>query len=352
MKPAPIPPPPKRKPLLAVLGGETLTPPPIWLMRQAGRYLPEYRATRAKAPNFLSVCFNPDLASEITLQPIKRFGFDAAILFSDILVIPHALGRSVEFREGEGPVLDPLESPRGLPALSEEDSMAPLAPVFETLRRVKTALPADTTLIGFAGAPWTVSTYMVEGGSSRDFSRVKSWALGDPDGFQVLIDRLVDATTAYLIRQIDAGAEVLQLFDSWAGVLPAPAFERWCVAPVREIVLRLRKLRPWVPIIGFPRGSGLGYQGFASATGVDCLSLDSTVPLRWAAQVLQPQAAVQGNLDPIQLLAGGENLKTEVRRIVGAMGRGPFIFNLGHGILPKTPIAHVEDLVATVRSGA
>ncbi|MSO89632.1 MAG: uroporphyrinogen decarboxylase [Rhodospirillaceae bacterium] len=350
MKPAQIPTPLKTKPLLTVLGGETLTPPPIWLMRQAGRYLPEYRATRAKAPDFLSVCFNPDLASEITLQPIKRFGFDAAILFSDILVIPHALGRHVEFREGEGPALAPLESPRGLAALSEEESMVPLAPVFETIRRVKAALPADTTLIGFAGAPWTVATYMVEGGSSRDFSRVKSWALGDPDGFQVLIDRLVDATSAYLIRQIDAGAEVLQLFDSWAGVLPAPAFQRWCVAPVREIVLRLKKLRPLVPIIGFPRGAGLGYQGFASATGVDCLGLDSTVPLHWAAQALQPQATLQGNLDPIQLLAGGGNLKTEILRIVGALGRGPFIFNLGHGILPKTPIAHVEDLVTTVRS--
>lgn len=339
-----------QKKLLRVLSGETVTPPPVWLMRQAGRYLPEYRALRAEAPNFLSFCFTPDMAVEATLQPIRRYGFDAAILFSDILVIPHALGQKVWFEEGHGPKLEALESPADLDRLSLEGLHEALAPVYETLGRLSRELPDETALIGFAGAPWTVASYMIEGGSSRDFAKGKSWAYGDPAGFSRLIDLLVDATAAYLIRQVEAGAEVLQLFDSWAGVWPEAALKRWCLEPAKEIVRRVRAACPDVPVILFPRGAGLLYADFARTCGAQGLSLDTTLPLDWAARNLQPYAALQGNLDPVLLACGGAGLGDAVRTIREGLGGGPMIFNLGHGILPHTDPNEVARMLEMVRA--
>lgn len=341
-----------RKPLLRALGGETLAVPPVWLMRQAGRYLPEYRALRGQAKNFLTFCLTPELAAEATLQPIRRYGFDAAILFSDILVVPHALGQTVGFREGEGPALDPIADAAGIERLTPSTVALRTAPVMETVRRVRTELPAAVALIGFAGAPWTVATYMVEGGTSRDFTRAKRWAFGEPRGFAALVDKIVEATIVYLSAQIDAGAEVLQLFDSWAGVLPDPAFERWVIAPTRAIVAALKETHPDVPIIGFPRGAGLRYQSYARETGVDAVSLDPTVPLAWARQHLQAMLPVQGNLDPVLLLSGGEAMTTAAREIRAALSLGPFVFNLGHGILPETPPEHVSALLKILRGSA
>lgn len=326
-----------------------VSPPPFWLMRQAGRYLPEYREKRKEARDFLDLCFTPRLAVEVTLQPLRRFGMDAAILFSDILVVPFALGQKVEFREGEGPVLDPIRSAGDLVRLDAKELHVRLAPVYETVSRVRAELDAGTALIGFAGAPWTVATYMVEGGSSRDFSAVKRWAYGDPDGFQSLIDLLIDATAAYLVRQIEAGAEAIQIFDTWAGILPEPFVRRFIFAPVREIVSILHARHPKVPVIGFPRGLGALYTEFWRETGVDAVSLDTTVPVDWAARKIQNRCAVQGNLDPQVLIAGGALLKAEVERIVGSLGRGPFVFNLGHGILPETPPDHVAALATQLR---
>lgn len=340
----------QRKRLLRALAGEVLDTPPVWLMRQAGRYLPEYREVRSEAGSFLDLCYSPELAAEVTLQPIRRFGFDAAILFADILLVPDALGQVVRFREGEGPVLDPVRNDRDLKRLSLAGLHDTLAPVYETVARLAAALPESVTLIGFAGAPWTVATYMVEGGTSRDHAIVRKWALSDPDDFGRLIDMLVEATAAYLEAQVKAGAEVLQLFDTWAGVLPEPAFERCCVAPMRTLVSRLRQSCPGVPIIGFPRGAGAGYLRYVQETGVDGLSLDTTVPLGWAAETLQPRAMLQGNLDPMLLVAGGEAMAADVMRIRGALSGGPFTFNLGHGIVPETPPEHVGELVRLVRS--
>ena len=339
------------KPLLRALTGEKLAVPPIWLMRQAGRYLPEYRALRAKAPNFLTFCLTPELAAEATVQPIRRFGFDAAIVFSDILVVPHALGQRVDFREGEGPVLAPLVNERDISKLEPARVVERTAPVCETLRRVRVALPRDVALIGFAGAPWTVATYMIEGGSSRDFSRTKRWAFADPASFTALIDCLVSATTGYLLGQIEAGAEVLQLFDSWAGVLPEDEFRRWVIEPTRRITSEIKARNPAVPIIGFPRGAGVLYEIYVNDTGVDAVSLDSTVPLTWAREHVQSRNAVQGNLDPVLLLTGGSPMAIAARAIVTALRGGPFVFNLGHGILPETPPEHVAALVELVRGG-
>ena len=338
------------KPLLRALAGERVAPAPIWLMRQAGRYLPEYRALRAKAGGFLDMCFTPEHATEITLQPIRRFGFDAAILFSDILVVPWALGQSVRFEEGRGPVLEPI-APETLERLERQAVVERLRPVFETVRQVRVQLPPHTALIGFAGAPWTVASYMIEGGGSKEFLKAKRWALGDPDRFEALIELLVEATVDYLSAQVEAGAEALQLFDSWAGVLSESELERWSFAPLKRIVEGVKARHPEVPVILFPRGAGLGYARFAKASGADGLSLDTTVPLSFAV-ALQQEVTVQGNLDPAALVAGGRALEEGVDRILEALGHGPFIFNLGHGVVPETPPEHVAALIERVRRAA
>ena len=340
---------PTDKKLIRTLNGETVSPPPIWLMRQAGRYLPEYRATRAQAKDFLDLCFTPDLAVEVSLQPIRRYGFDAAILFSDILVLPHALGQRVWFEEGAGPRLEPLGDASGIAALNPGGLHDKLAPVFETLRGLRRELPRETALIGFAGAPWTVASYMIEGQTSRDFATAKTWAYRAPEEFARLIDLLVASTSDYLIAQIEAGAEVLQLFDSWAGVWPEAALRRWCLNPAAEIVRRVKATYPDVPIILFPRGAGLLYETFAVEAGAEGLSLDTTVPLAWAQERLQGRATLQGNLDPLLLVAGGAALEAGVTKILETLGNGPLIFNLGHGITPQAPLEHVERLVAQVR---
>lgn len=340
----------QNKPLVRVLNGERLARPPLWFMRQAGRYLPEYRDLRARAGGFLEMCLRPELAAEATLQPIRRFALDAAILFSDILVVPYALGQAVTFSEGEGPLLEPVCDAAGLARLSLKCLQRRLAPVYEAVERVAASLPVETALLGFAGAPWTVASYMVEGGTSRDFVAVKTWALGRPQEFSELVDLLVEATVEHLIGQVRAGAEVLQLFDSWAGALSEAEFDRWCVEPVREIVRRLATACPDVPIIGFPRGVGLGYRRFIERTGVRAVGLDPAVPLLWAARELQPRCALQGNLDPVLLVVGGTPLRQQTERILEAWSQGPFIFNLGHGVLPTTPPEHVAKLVDLVRA--
>ena len=340
---------PADKTLLRALRGETVSPPPIWLMRQAGRYLPEYRETRERAGGFLELCYTPELATEVTLQPIRRFGFDGSILFSDILVVPDGLGQKVWFEAGHGPRLEPLAGREDLAKLRLEEMVEALAPVYETVRRLRRELPSETTLIGFAGAPWTVASYMIEGGSSKDYATAKTWAYGDEDGFQALIDLLVEATAQHLIAQIEAGAEAVQIFDSWAGVWPEPELRRWSLKPLAEVVARIKELYPRTPVILFPRGAGLLYEAFAEESGADALSLDTTVPLAWAAERLQRKVAVQGNLDPIALVAGGEVLESHVRRILDGLSGGPFVFNLGHGIIPRTPPENVARLVELVR---
>lgn len=317
---------------------------PFWFMRQAGRYLPEYRELRARKNGFLDMAMDPKSACEITMQPIRRFSMDAAIIFSDILVIPYALGQSLDFVQGEGPKLGELTvSKLGYGGFSKLD------PVYEALGDVKTALNAEgfnhTALIGFAGAPWTVATYMIEGGSSRDFLKTKMTAYSDPEGFAALIDILVEATASYLIKQIRAGAETVQLFDSWAGALDSEQFNRWVVQPTKRIVDLVRADYPHVPIIGFPKGAGQNYLSYVQNTGVSALGLDSQVPVKWAARSLQPLAPVQGNLDPVCLLAGGDAMILAAERIIETLKDGPFIFNLGHGIHKDTPVEHVEALV-------
>jgi uroporphyrinogen decarboxylase len=335
---------------LRALAGDVQAVPPIWLMRQAGRYLPEYRALRAEAGSFLDLCYDPPKAAEVTLQPIRRFGFDAAILFADILLIPQALGQDLRFAEGEGPVLEPIRDGKSLAGLSLEGLHKSLEPIYETVERVRGALDNTTALIGFAGAPWTVATYMVEGGGSRNFEHTKAWAFGDPETFGQLIDMITEATIAYLSRQIDAGAEAVQLFDTWASALPEMGFARWCIEPAQHIVSALRETYPDVPVIGFPRGAGVALIDYAARTGVQGIGLDSAVPAAWARQEIQSQCTVQGNLDPLMLVAGGTAMTNEVRRIVKAFKNGPFVFNLGHGILPHTPPDHVAELVTAVRS--
>ena len=332
---------PSTKPLLRTLSGEALARPPWWLMRQAGRYLPEYRAVRAQAGDFVSLCLNPALAAEVTLQPIRRFGMDAAILFSDILLVPRALGQPLSF-ENDGPKLKPVSD---IAELRPAD-MARLAPVAEAVRRVVAGLPDETALIGFAGAPWTVATYMVEGGSSRDFPRVKAWSYRDPEGFAVLIEAISVATYDFLALQIEAGVEVVQLFDSWAGALSPEGFERWVIEPTKRLVAKLKARFPVVPVIGFPRGAGLHYERYVLETGVDAVGLDTALPASFASKCLQPRVAVQGNLDPVLLLAGGDAMRRKVAALRAELGRGPYVFNLGHGILPETPPEHVAELAS------
>ncbi|BBK34691.1 uroporphyrinogen decarboxylase [Stella humosa] len=336
------------KPLYDALKGVAQATPPIWFMRQAGRYLPEYRQLRAKAGSFMQLCLDPEKAATVTLQPIDRFGMDGAILFSDILIVPYGLGTDVSFREGEGPVLPKLRPGDGLPVFDPAAFAERTAPIMETVRLVAGRMPGSTTLIGFAGAPWTVATYMVEGGSSRDFSATKRWAYGHPGEFQTLIDRIVEATIAYLRAQLDAGAEALQLFDSWAGVLPPEAFRRWSIEPAARIVEALRQSHPGVPLIGFPRGAGASIVDYAEATGVDAVSLDTAVPLAWARHWM-PGVCLQGNLDPQWLVVGDDGMAAEVERIRDAMTGAPFVFNLGHGIVPETPPEHVGRAVAVLR---
>lgn len=324
--------------------------PPVWLMRQAGRYLPEYRALRADKGGFLELVNDSEAAAEITLQPIRRFGFDGAILFSDILVIPHALGQDLRFEAGEGPRLSPPLVDHALDALQRTPER--LAPVYETVRRVRADLPARTTFLGFAGSPWTVATYMVAGQGSREQGETRRYAYRDPVAFQAIIDAIVESSIEYLSGQIQAGVDAVQLFDSWAGSLSPAQFERWVIAPTVRIVEALKVRHTDTPIIGFPKGAGGKLIAYARETGVDALGLDETVDPGWAAAHLPRNMPVQGNLDPLALIAGGDALEDAVRRILGSFGDRPHIFNLGHGILPDTPIAHVEQLLALVRGGA
>jgi len=316
-------------------------------MRQAGRYLPEYRALRQQAPDFVQFCLDPEMAAEATLQPIRRYDMDGAILFADILLIPHALGCRVRFEPGVGPVFEPITSPNALSPGSDWLDM--LHPVGETVRRVKAALPARTTLIGFAGAPWTVATYLVEGGTSRDHAKTRAWAFGDPEGFDLLIRRLVETTVDYLSMQIDAGAEVVQLFDSWAGALPADGIRRWSLGPCVAIATALGARHPETPVIVFPRGAGPATAWFATSGAFAGVGIDSSIPPEWAAAVLQPNVAVQGNLDSIVLKVGGDTLTESAAAIRQAFQGGPHIFNLGHGVVPQTPPEHVAELVAYLR---
>ncbi len=338
------------KPLLSVLAGKAIHPAPIWLMRQAGRYLPEYRALRAKARGFLDFCFTPELAVEATLQPITRFGLDAAILFSDILTVPWALGQKVEFVEGEGPKLEPIRSTVELDLLDRAGVTARLDPVYRTVTGVKAALPGGVALIGFAGGPFTVAAYMVEGGGSRDFAVAKGWAMADPAGFGRLIEVVTMATIDHLSAQIAAGAEVVQLFDSWAGVLAEREFRRLVIEPTRLIVDALRVRHPSVPLIGFPRGAGGMLGAYAAETLVSAVGLDTQTPLGWASDFLPPGLPVQGNLDPVALEVGGAALRESVDHILAKAGRRPLIFNLGHGVMQTTPPEHVAELVRLVRA--
>lgn len=333
-----------------VLRGANVFPPPVWMMRQAGRYLPEYRASRAEAGSFLDLCYNPDFAVEVTLQPIRRFGFDASILFSDILVVPHGLGRDLRFEEGRGPVMMPIR-PEEVGQLDGTAFHVNLSPVYETVRRLRAELPAETTLIGFCGAPWTLATYMIAGHGTPDQAPARLFAYRHPVEMAQLLKTLADYCGDYLIRQIEAGADAVQIFDSWAGVLDEVSFEQCCIGPVRAIVDRVRRRYPSVPIIGFPRGAGALYDHYRVATGVTALGLDWTVPVGQARR-LQAQGAVQGNLDPMRLVAGGKALESGVDTVLEALGGGPLVFNLGHGITPETPIGHVEAMIARVRSAA
>ncbi len=332
--------------LLAVLNGERQAIPPVWFMRQAGRYLPEYRALRAEKGGFLALVYDSDAAAEITLQPIRRFGFDGAILFSDILIVPHAMGQTLTFTAGEGPQLAPPLANARL----EDLSTAPhhLDAIYETVRKVAAALPGETTFLGFAGAPWTVATYMVAGEGSRDQAAARLMAYREPQRFSALIDAIVDVTVDYLAGQVAAGAHAVQIFDSWSGSLAPDEFDRWVIAPTRAIVERLKARAP-VPIIGFPKGAGGHLPRYARETGVDAVGLDETVDPVWADAVLPKGLPVQGNLDPLLLLAGGDALPGAVRRIREALGARPHVFNLGHGIDKETPIAHVEAALAAIR---
>lgn len=338
-----------QKRLLQVLNGQTVEQTPIWLMRQAGRYLPEYRKLREKAGGFLDLCYTPEFAEEVTLQPIRRYGFDASILFSDILVVPDGLGQKVAFKEGEGPVLEPITSLEGLAPLDLARVVPHLAPVYEAVRRLTKSLPAETTLIGFAGAPWTVATYMVGGRTSSDQGAAKAWAYRAPGEFQKLIDLLVEATIQHLSAQVEAGVEVLQIFDTWAGSLPEPYFRRFALEPVKQIVAALRDKYPHVPIIAFPRGVGPLIVDYVRETGIQAVSLDTGLSTSWARDVVQPLTCVQGNLDPLLLVAGGDEMRAGVAHIMETLGNKPFIFNLGHGIVPQTPPEHVAELVEMVR---
>src|SRR4051812_11622761 len=335
------------KPLLTVLKGGISDIIPIWLMRQAGRYLPEYRKLRAEKGGFLALAMDSEAAAEITLQPVRRFAFDGAILFSDILIVPHALGQDLRFEEGEGPRLSPPLVEAALAAL--ERAPARLEPIYRTVEKVKARLPAETTLLGFAGSPWTVATYMVAGQGSRDQADARLFAYADPQAFSEVIGAIADMTIDYLSGQILAGADAVQLFDSWSGSLSPDQFEQWVIAPTARIVAGLKARHPGVPIIGFPKGAGAKLADYARETGVDALGLDETIDPDWAVRELPETMPLQGNLDPIALLAGGAALEKAVGRILSSLQGRPHIFNLGHGIIKETPIAHVEQLLALVR---
>jgi uroporphyrinogen decarboxylase len=342
-------PPHPEQSLMRVLAGHSQFPPPIWMMRQAGRYLPEYRQVREAAGSFLDLCFTPKLAAEVTLQPIRRFNLDAAILFSDILVIPHALGQKVSFAAGEGPQLAPAISAETMKTLRDRIDLAALAPVFEAIVRVRESLPGHVTLLGFCGAPWTVATYMVAGHGTPDQAPARLFAYRDPDAFARLIDRLVHGSISYLVEQLRAGVDAVQIFDTWAGVLAPEEFDRWCIAPVARIVAGVRERVPGAKIIGFPRGAGASLAHYVEQVPVDAIGLDWMIDPNFVRTRIQSRCPVQGNLDPLVLLAGGAALDHAVDAVLTAFAAGPFIFNLGHGILPDTPIEHVERMLARVR---
>lgn len=341
------------KTILRALKGEVLPTPPVWMMRQAGRYLPEYRATRAQAGDFLKLCYNPDLAAEVTLQPIRRYGFDAAILFADILLLPQALGADLWFETGEGPRLSTITTMAGVSALKPTDAIHDtLNPIYETLRILKRELPSQTTLIGFAGAPWTVATYMIAGRGSPDQAAAHALKNTDRPAFQALMDRITDGTIEYLSAQVSAGAEVIKLFDSWAGSLKGQDFTDFAVKPAATIIAALKSRHPGLPIIAFPREAGNGYIGFAAATGADCVAIDNSVTPEWAAEHVQATGCVQGNLAPGHMVTGGDALDDATRRVVAAFAKGPHIFNLGHGITPDANPDHVQRMIDVVRRGA
>ncbi len=333
--------------ILSVLEGQTITPPPIWLMRQAGRYLPEYRETRAKAGGFLDLCYTPDFAVEVTLQPIRRYGFDAAILFSDILVIPDALKRNVRFVQGEGPQMDPIDV-AGIHGLKSDAILNHLAPVLETVRRLRSTLPQETTLLGFCGAPWTVATYMIAGHGTPDQAPARLFAYRHPEAFEKLLSFLAEVSAEYLIAQIDAGADAVQIFDSWAGVLGEKEFEAYAAKPVARMIETVRQARPGAKIIAFAKGAGLNLKSYRQKTKADAIGLDWSVPLSFA-QELQQDGPVQGNLDPMRVVAGGKSLDDGIDAILQALGNGPLIFNLGHGITPEADPDHVTRLIERVR---
>ena len=337
------------KPFIEVLAGQRQAVPPLWMMRQAGRYLPEYRALREKAGSFLNLCFTPEYAAEVTLQPFRRFSFDAAIIFSDILVNPYALARSVRFEAGEGPRLDPLDTPDKAATLATEADFGKLEPVYEALRRVRAELDPKIALIGFCGAPWTVATYMVAGQGTPDQAPARMMAYRHPEAFAKIIDVLVENSIQYLVGQLKAGADALQIFDTWAGVLPPREFERWSIGPTRRIVEGVRRHVPDAKIIGFPRGAAGLLPAYVEATGVNAVSIDWTAEPAMIRDRVQSKVAVQGNLDPLVLIAGGAALDRAVDEVLANYGKGRLIFNLGHGIQPETPIAHVEQMVRRVR---
>ena len=339
-----------KKLLLRALAGETLPTPPVWMMRQAGRYLPEYRATRGEAGDFLSLCYNPELAAEVTLQPIRRYGFDAAILFADILLVPQALGADLWFETGEGPRLSTIRTADDMQRLKPADAIHDhLAPVYQTVGLLADSLPKETTLIGFAGAPWTVATYMIAGRGTPDQAPAHALKAADPVVFNALMNLLTEATIAYLKAQIVAGAEVVKLFDSWAGSLKGADFDTYALAPAQRIISAIKSDYPDIPVIAFPREAGPRYQGFARATGADAVALDTSVDLTWAAKVLQPDGCVQGNLDPRHMVSGGQPLIDETKRIVSALAQGPHIFNLGHGITPDADPENVDVMLKAIR---
>ena len=341
----------QQKTILRALAGETLPTPPIWMMRQAGRYLPEYRATRAQAGDFLSLCYNPELAAEVTLQPIRRYGFDAAILFADILLVPQALGADLWFVTGEGPRLSTISDQSGVDALKPASAIHDtLSPVYETVRILARELPAETTLIGFAGAPWTVATYMIAGRGTPDQAPAHALREGAPEVFDALMARITEATIDYLSMQIEAGAEVVKIFDSWAGSLKGEAFQRYALEPAREIIAALKVRHPNIPIIAFPREAGDGYIGFAKATGADCVAIDNSVSPEWAAEHVQVDGCVQGNLASSHMVTGGQALVEATERVVRALRNGPHIFNLGHGITPDADPENVALMIETVRN--
>ena len=337
----------KSRKIIDVLNGKTVSPPPLWLMRQAGRYLPEYRETRAQAGSFLDLCYSPELATEVTMQPIRRYGFDAAILFSDILVIPDALKRNVRFEEGHGPRLDPIDAD-AIRRLSGDGVAAHLQPVIEAVRRIRNTLPEETALLGFCGAPWTVATYMIAGHGTPDQAPARLFAYREPAAFAYLLDVLSELSADYLVAQIDAGADAVQIFDSWAGVLGEREFADYAVRPVRRIIDSVKSRRPQAKVIAFAKGAGLLLKSYRQETRADAIGLDWSVPLSFAAE-LQKDGAVQGNLDPMRVVAGGAALDEGIDAILQALGNGPLIFNLGHGITPQADPEHVTRLVARVR---